>query len=59
MEITDAETETLGGTESAVGSVHADRGRCEGVIRWENQGTPVLTAFVGSIGSAGEEVMPF
>ena len=39
--------------------MHADCGRCEGVVGREHQRAPVLSAGVGSVGRAGEDVVPF
>ena len=39
--------------------MHADGGRGEGVVRGEHEGAPVLAAFVGGVGGAGEDVVPF
>jgi len=39
--------------------VHADGGRGEGVVGWEEKGAPVLTAGVGGGRGPGEDVVPF
>lgn len=39
--------------------MHADGGRGEGVVRGEHEGAPVLAAFVGGVGGAGEDIVPF
>ncbi len=38
--------------------MHSDCGGCERVVRWEDQGTPVLAVVVGCIWWAGEDIMP-
>lgn len=59
MEVGDAEAEACGGLEATAGGVHADGGWGEGVVGGKHQGAPVLTAGVGSILGAFEDVMPF
>ena len=39
--------------------MHADSGRGERVIWGEHERAPVLAAFVGGVGWAGEDVVPF
>lgn len=39
--------------------MHADCGRGEWVVWWEHERAPVLAAFVGGVGRAGEDVVPF
>ena len=39
--------------------MHPDRGGCKGVVRWEYERAPILAAFVGGLGWAGEDVVPF
>ncbi len=38
--------------------MHSDRGRREGVVGREDQGSPVLTIMVGCVWWAGENVVP-
>lgn len=59
MKVGDGETEACGGLEAAGGSDHADCGRFEGVVGGEVKSAPVLTAGVGGVGWASEEVVPF
>ena len=59
MEVADAEAEALAASEPAAWCVHADCGRCEGVVGREDEGAPVLAAFVGRLGRPGEDVVPF
>ena len=59
MEVRDAETEARGRLEAAARGVHADGWGREGVVRREYEGAPVLAAFVGGFGRAGEDVVPF
>lgn len=58
MEIGDGEAETGGRLETPGWSVHSDRGGCEGVVCWEDEGAPVLAIVVRCIGWAGENIMP-
>lgn len=39
--------------------MHTDRGRGEGVVGWEDERAPVLTAVVGSVLGSCDDVMPF
>lgn len=39
--------------------MHPDGGRGEGVVRREEESTPVLPIFIGSFGWAGDNVVPF
>lgn len=38
--------------------MHTDCGWCEGVVRWEHEGSPVLAVVVGSVWGSGEDVVP-
>lgn len=38
--------------------MHSDRGGCEGVGGWEHESTPILAIFIGSVGWAGDDVVP-
>ena len=58
MEVGDAKAEPGRGLEAAGGCVHADGGRREGVVGREDEGAPVLAAFVGGLWRAGEDVVP-
>lgn len=58
MEVGDGKAKTGRGREAAGGRVHADRGRGEGVVRWEDEGPPVLALVVGSVFGTGEDVVP-
>jgi hypothetical protein len=59
VEVGDAQAEAGGGLEAAAGRVHADRWWGEGVVGWEHERAPVLPAFVGGVGRAGEDIVPF
>ena len=59
MEITDAETKPCGGLEAAGRGVHADGRGSKGVVGWEDESSPVLAVFVGGVGWAGQDVVPF
>lgn len=59
MEVRDGEAQAGRGLEASAGSVHADRGRGEGVVRREHQRAPVLAAGVGRAGRPGQDVVPF
>lgn len=39
--------------------MHADRGWGEGVVGGKEEGSPVLAVFVGGVGWAGKDVVPF
>lgn len=58
MEVGNGEAEAGGWLETARRCVHPDRGRREGVVGWEQEGTPVLTIFIRSFGWASEDVVP-
>jgi hypothetical protein len=58
MEIADAEAQTFATTEAAAGGVHADCGRCEGVVGGEDESAPILAAVVWGAWWAGEDVVP-
>lgn len=45
--------------ETAAGGVHTDCWWCERVVGWENESAPVLAAFIGGLGWAGEDIVPF
>lgn len=38
--------------------MHADCGRSEWVVGWEDEGAPILTAMVGSVFGTGDYVVP-
>lgn len=58
VEVADAQTQPGGRVETSARGVHPDRGRREGVVRWEDQRAPVLAAMIGRVGRAGDDVMP-
>jgi hypothetical protein len=58
MKITNTEAESCRGLESAAGRMHADSWWRKRIVGGKHQRTPVLTAFVGCIGWACEDVMP-
>ncbi len=39
--------------------MHADGGWGEGVVGGKEEGSPVLAVFIGGVGWAGEDVVPF
>lgn len=59
MKVTDGETEALGTSKTAAGSVHANRRRRKGVVGGEGKGSPVLAVVVGCSGWPSEDVVPF
>lgn len=59
MEVGYAEAQAGAGLKAAGGRVHADGGWGEGVVGREHEGAPVLAAFVGGFGRAGQDVVPF
>ena len=59
MEVADAQAEAGAGLESAAGGVHADCRWGERVVWGEHERAPVLAAFVGGVGWAGQDVVPF
>ena len=59
MEVADAQAQALRAAEAAAGGVHADRRRGKRIVGWKVKSSPILTAFVGGAGWAGEDVVPF
>lgn len=59
MKVANGEAEACAGLEAARGGVHPDGGGCKGIVGWEHERAPVLTAFIGSIWRPGEDVVPF
>ena len=59
VEVRDAEAEPCRRLEAAARRVHANRGRGEGVVWREHERAPVLAAFIGGFGRAGQDVVPF
>lgn len=58
VEVGDGEAESRGGLETAGRRVHANGRRCEGVVGWEDEGSPVLAIVVGRLLGAGDYVVP-
>lgn len=58
MEVADAETEPGRRLKPPAGRVHADGRRRERVVGREDQGAPVLSAMVGRVGWARDDVVP-
>lgn len=58
MEVADAEAKTSRRLEPAAGGMHTDCWWRKRVVRGEHQRAPVLTAFVGCIWRAGEDIVP-
>jgi len=59
VEIGDGEAEAGRRLETARRGVHSDRGRSEGIVGRENQGSPVLAIVIRCVWRSGEDVVPF
>lgn len=59
MKVTDAQAESGRRLEAAARCVHANGGGSEGVFRWEDERSPILTTLVRCFGGSGKDIMPF